>query len=555
MDFDQIRVKAESESDYFKNSNCVKVFIASRADNPAGHGIADIFQDDVKEKDLDVKIITTGSFGYYDIEPIVLIKKSDNPYILYKNADPKIVPELIYGYIENNNPRPDLAFCSIGPEKIEHIPSAYDLPLFDLQNRIVLRNCGYLDPENINHYILRGGYTGLSKVLKMNRSDAIEEIKKSGLRGRGGAGYPTADKWQACFEIEDKEKYVICNAADSDPRAFTAGLLLTSDPYSILEGMLICAYTIGGSKCILFIDSEYEHAKKMINTAFVRMKEYGLLGSNILDSNFNCEIEIRESKISLVSGEETALLRSLEDKQAMPYLRPPYPETAGLFGKPTIINNIETFANITAIFQYGPEKIAGIGTENSKGTKIISLSGNGSKKYAIEVPFGTSFRTIVERLAAIADTGNIKAVQFGGPTGSYFPSYDLDIALDYEAINKRSVIGSGTLDLINDKVCAVEMAMNKISYLHEQSCGKCVFCREGTLQMTNILEDIYKGNGRLQDIDLLNEIGEHMKTGCICELGRTAPNPVLSSIELFRDEYEVHIREKRCPIKSGTKKV
>jgi NADH:ubiquinone oxidoreductase subunit F (NADH-binding) len=554
MNFDQIRAKAESESDYFKDSNCVKVFIACRADNPAGRVIADIFQDGVKGKDLDVKIITAGSFGYYDIEPIILIKKPGNPYILYNNADPKTVPELIDDCLEKNNPRPDLAFCSIGPGRIDHIPSAYDLPLFDLQHRVVLRNCGYLDPENINHYILRGGYTGLSKVLKMKQSDAIEEIKKSGLRGRGGAGYPTADKWQACFEIADKEKYVICNAADSDPGAFTAGLLLTSDPYSVLEGMLICAYAIGGSECVLFIDSECVHAKNIVSTSFVRMKEYGLLGTNILDSNFNCEIEIRESKISLVSGEETALLRCLEDKQAMPYLRPPYPETDGLFGKPTIINNIETFANITAIFQYGHEKISGIGTENSKGTKIISLSGNGFKKYTIEVPFGTSFRTIVERMAAIADAGNINAVQFGGQTGSYFPRYDLDIALDYEAINERSVIGSGTLELINDTVCAVEMAMKKISYLHGQSCGKCVFCREGTLQISNILEDIYKGNGRVQDIDFLNEIGEHMKNGCICGLGRTAPNPVLSSIELFRDEYEVHIREKRCPVKSGTKK-
>ena len=554
MDFDQIRAKAESESDYFEDSNCIKVFIASRADNPAGHLTADIFKDTVKGKDLDAKIITAGSFGYYDIEPIVLIKKPGNPYLLYKNADPKIVPELIDDCLVKNNPRPDLAFCSIGPDRIGDIPSAYDLPLFNLQNRIVLRNCGFLDPENIDHYILRGGYTGLSTALKMDQSDAIEEIRKSGLRGRGGAGYPTADKWQACFKIEDDEKYVICNAADSDPGAFTARLLLTSDPYSVLEGMLICAYTIGSSKCILFIDSEYEHAKKIINTAFARMKEYGLLGNNILGSNFNCEIEIRESRISLISGEETALLRYLEGKQAMPYLRPPYPETKGVFGKPTIIDNIETFANITAVFQYGPEKISGIGTENSKGTKVVSLSVNGFKKYTIEIPFGISLRTIVERLAGIADAGNIKAVQFGGPTGSYFHHNDLDISLDYEAIKERSVMGSGTLGLINDTVCAVEMAMKKISYLHEQSCGKCVFCREGTFQMSDIMEDISKGNGGPQDIDLLNEIGEQMKTGCICDLGRTAANPVLSSIELFRDEYEVHIKEKRCPVRSGTKK-
>jgi NADH-quinone oxidoreductase subunit F len=552
MNYDQIRAKAESESGYLDDSNCVKVFIASQDDNRAGHRTASVFQDSVKEKDLNVKIITAGSLGYYDIEPIVLIKKSGNPFILYKNTDPKIVPDLINDYLVKNNPRPDLAFCSIGPDKIDDIPSANDLPLFNLQNRIVLRNCGYIDPENIHHYILRGGYTGLSGILKMDQSEAIKEIKKSGLRGRGGAGYPTADKWQACFETENEEKYVICNAADSDPGAFTARLLLTSDPYSVLEGMLICAYTVGSSKCILFIDSEYEPAIKTINTALVRMKEYGLLGSNILDSSFSCEIEIRKSQISLVSGEETALLRFLEDKQAMPYLRPPYPETKGLFGKPTIINNIETFANITVIFQYGPERISGTGTENSKGTKIISLSGNGSKKYTIEIPFGTSLDTIVERLATIADAGNIKAVQFGGPTGSYFRRDDLDIALDYEAINERSVIGSGTLELIDDTACTVEMAMRKISYLREQSCGKCVFCREGTFQMSDILEDICKGNGGPQDIDMLNEIGEQMKTGCICDLGRTAANPVLSSIELFRDEYEIHIKEKRCPAKSDS---
>jgi NADH:ubiquinone oxidoreductase subunit F (NADH-binding) len=551
MDLDQIRAKAESRSGYLKDSNCVKVFVASQAENAAGRMIADVFQQGVKEKSIKAKIITAGSFGYYDLEPIVLIEKSDNPCILYKNADPKTVPELIDDYLVKNDPRPDLAFCSMGQDKIENIPSADELPLFNLQNRIVLRNCGYSDPENIDHYILRGGYTGLSNVLNMNQSNAIEEIRKSGLRGRGGAGYPTAAKWQACFEIEE-EKHVVCNAADSNPGTLTARLLLTSDPYSVLEGMLICAYTIGASECILFTDSDYEPAMDTVKTALARMKEYGLLGRHILDSDFSCEIEIRGSQISLVSGEETALLRSLEDKQAMPYMRPPYPETKGLIEEPTIINNIETFANVTAIFQYGSEKIAGIGTENSKGTKVVSLSANGSTKCTIEIPFGNSLRHIAEKTSTIADFGRIKAVQFGGPTGLFFAGDDLDIALDYEAIEGRFFMGSGTLDLIDNTVCAVEMAMEKISYLHDESCGKCVFCREGTLQMSSILEDIFKGNGELQDIDMLNEIGEQMKTGCICDLGRRAPNPVLSSMALFPNEYEDHIKEKRCLVRNGT---
>jgi NADH-quinone oxidoreductase subunit F len=553
MDLDQIRTKAESQSGYFKDTNCVKTFIASQAGNTAGRVIADVFREIVKEKDLDVKIITAGSFGCYDIEPIVLIEKSSHPCILYKNPDPIIVPDLIDDYLVKDNPRPDLAFCGIGQDKIEGIPSAGELPQFNPENRIVLRNCGYLDPENIDHYILRGGYTGLSNVLNMKQSEAIEQIENSGLRGRGGAGYPTADKWQACLEI-DEERHVVCNAADSDPGAFTARLLLTSDPYSVLEGMLICAYTIGASKCTLFTDSEYEPGIEIINTAFGRMKEYGLLGNNILNSGFSCEIEMRGSQISLVSGEETALLRSLEGKQAMPYLRPPYPETRGLFGKPTVINNIETLANITAIFQYGPEKISGIGTENSKGTKIVSLLGNGSTKCTVEVPFGISLREIIEQAEIIADVGSIKGVQFGGPTGLLFPVDGLDIALDYETGKGESFIGSGSLEVIDDNTCAVETAMKKISYLHEQSCGKCVFCREGTFQMSEILEDISKGKGGPQDIDMLNEIGEQMKTGCICDLGRRAPNPVLSSIEHFLDDYEDHIKEKRCPTKSGTQK-
>ena len=543
MDLDQIHAKAESQSGYFKDGNCVRVFIASQANNKEGRVIADAFRESVKEKELDARIITAGSFGYYDIEPIVFIEKPDAPGILYKNVDPKTAHELIDDDLVKDNPRADLAFCSMGQEKIEGIPSADELPLFNPENRIVLRNCGYLDPENIDHYILRGGYTGLSNVLNMNQSDAIKQIEICGLRERGGAGYPTADKWRACLEI-DEERHVICNAADSYSGAFTARLLLMSDPYSVLEGMLICAYSIGASKCILFTDSEYESAIDIIHTAFTRMKEYGLLGNNILNSGFSCEIEVIGSQISLVSGEETALLRSLEGKQAMPYLCPPYPETRGLFGKPTAIHNNETLANVTAIFQYGPEKIAGIGAENSKGTKVVTLSGNGSTKCTVEVPFGSTFRDIIGQAEVIADVGRIKGVQFGGPTGSIFPEDDLDIVLDYETIKGESFIGSGSLEVIDDTACAIEMAMKKISYLHEQSCGKCVFCREGTFQMSEILEDISKGNGVPQDIDMLIEIGEQMQTGCICDLGRRAPNPVLSSIKHFRNEYEDHIRKR-----------
>ncbi|MBN2039619.1 MAG: NADH-quinone oxidoreductase subunit F [Spirochaetes bacterium] len=545
MNFDQIHVKAETESGYLSDNSSINVYISSRADDSTVREINENFQNN--KNNLNFNIISAGSPGYFDLDPIVIIEKPGNPLILYSKFNPNKVSEIIKDYLLENNPRSDLALCTLGQEKIENIPCIDDLPFFNIQNRIILRNCGLVAPENINHYILRGGFRGLSEVLKTDQAGAVDRLEKSGLRGRGGAGYFTADKWKSLQEQEGNEKYIICNASDSDPFSFTARILLSGDPYSVLEGMLISAYSTGACKCIITVDSEFKPDTEILASAVDRMKEYGLFGNSIMDSGFNCEIEIIESAVSLPSGEETALLRKLENKQPMPFLRPPYPEKAGLNGKPVIVNNIETFANITAVFQFGPDKISGIGTERSKGTKIITLAENGSAKYIIEIPFGTSLKTVLENYKSIVkDSGNIKAVQFGGPTGAYFLP-DADIAVDYDEINKISVIGSGTLEFIFDTECAVETAMNKMIYLHDQSCGKCVFCREGTFQMAAILEDIAKGTGKPQDIDLLKEIADQMKTGCICQLGRTAANPVLSTLQLFRNEYDIHLKEKKCP--------
>jgi NADH:ubiquinone oxidoreductase subunit F (NADH-binding) len=426
-----------------------------------------------------------------------------------------------------------------------------DLPLFKLQNRIALRNCGYIDPENINQYILRGqGYRGLSKALQMNQQDVIEELRKSGLRGRGGAGYFTADKWKICHETEATEKYVICNAVDADPLARTARLLLEGDPHSVLEGMLIGAYAVGASRCIVYVNTEYGLAIRRLRKAFEQMREYGLLGRHILDSTFNSEIEIKEVPVSFVSGEETALLRCMEEKQVMSSMRPPYPATKGFRDKPTLTNNLETLSNVSAIFQKGSQWYSGFGTERSKGTKVITLSGNVIHKYCVEVPFGTTLQSIVEDIGGgVSDGKNIKAVQFGGPTGNYFTGDSLDIHVDYETIGEAgSIIGSGTVEVFDSGSCAVEMTRDIISYIQTQSCGKCVFCREGSYQMSDILKDISEQMGKPQDLDLLIELGEAMKIGCICGLGQTAPNPVLSSIRLFRNEYDAHIKGKRCPI-------
>jgi NADH-quinone oxidoreductase subunit F len=513
--------------------------------------VANTIQTEIDKHGIKAKVITTGSFGYFDLEPVLLIEKQGQPVILYHHVTPERASELFNDYLIKGNPRSDIAFCSIGRDKRENIPHASDLPLFNLQNRIALRNCGYINPENINHYILRGqGYQGLSKALQMNQQDMIEELSKSGLRGRGGAGYFTSDKWKICHEAEGSEKYLICNAIDADPRAHTSRLLLEGDPHSVLEGMLISAYAVGASRCIVCVNAEYGPVIKRLRKALEQMREYRLLGQNILDSNFSSDIDIKEVPSSFVSGEETAILRCLEEKQVMPYLRPPYPAHRGLAGKPTLINHLETMSNVSAIFQNDSQWYSGFGTEKSKGAKVITLSGNIVHPYTVEVPFGTTLRSMVEDIGGGVSKGKkIKAVQFGGPTGTFFTPDALNIQMDYETIGEAgSVIGSGTIEVFDNDSCAVEMTKNIISYIQTQSCGKCVFCREGSYQMSDILGDISEHLGKPQDLDLLIEIGEAMKIGCICGLGRTAPNPVLSSVKLFHNEYEVHIKEKRCPL-------
>jgi len=427
-----------------------------------------------------------------------------------------------------------------------------DVPVFSLQHRIALGNCGYIDPESIGEYILRGhGYGGLSRVLQMDRTEAIGELEKAGLRGRGGGGYPAAEKWKICHDAEAGEKYVICNAVDADPKARTARLLMESDPHSVLEGMLIGAYAVGACHGFICINSDYKAAIKRLRKALEQMRGYGLLGDNIMDAHFKCDIEIKEIESSLVSGEETALIRCLENRHAMPYLRTAYPAVSGFEGKPTMVNNVETMSHVSAIFQNRAAWYSGIGTEQSRGTKTVTLSGNIAHPYTVEVPFGTTLRTVVEGIGdGVSSRKDIKAVQFGGPTGCYFTGDSLDIPIDYETMSEAGgIMGSGTIEVYDSDSCAVEMARDVMSYLQAQSCGKCVFCREGTYQMLDILNDIAENRGKPEDFDMLLELAEGMKTGSICGLGRTAPLPVLSNIQLFRGDYDAHIKEKICPKK------
>ncbi len=552
MNFEQIRARAESECNYLNDEGCAVVRVGASADHPALVDVLNRFQQDIDKCGIKDKVIAAGSSGLYDLEPLVSIEKPGKPAILYRNVTPEAASKLVNDYLSGDNPGSEFALCSIGGDKIEGIPDSSEIPVFELQNRIALRNCGCINPENINEYILRGhGYGGLSRVLQIDRAEAIGELEKSGLRGRGGGGYPAAEKWKICHDTEAGEKYIICNAVDADPQARTARLLMEGDPHSVLEGVLIGAYAVGAGRAFICINSGYKTAIKRLQKALEQMRGCGLLGENILDSNFKCDIEIKEIEASLVSGEETALIRSLENRQAMPYLRTAYPAVSGLEGKPTLINNVETMSHVSAIFQNSAAWYSGIGTEQSRGTKIITFSGNVAHRYTVEIPFGATLRTIVADIGGgTLDGKNIKAVHFGGPTGCYLAGDSMDISIDYETLSEAGgIMGSGTLEVYDSDSCAVEMARDVMSYLQAQSCGKCVFCREGTYQMLDILNDIAENRGKPEDLDMLLELAEGMKTGSICGLGRTAPLPVLSSIELFRGDYEAHIKEKKCPKK------
>jgi NADH:ubiquinone oxidoreductase subunit F (NADH-binding) len=418
--------------------------------------------------------------------------------------------------------------------------------------KIALRNRGSIDPDNIYEYIsCVQGYSGLSRTLGMSREDVIKELSESGLRGRGGGGYPTAVKWEICRDTGEGEKYILCNAVDADPKSHIARVLLEGDPHYVLEGMLIGAYAVGAGHGFICTNNEYNAAIDRLNKALEQMKGNGLLGDNVLDSDFSFDIEIKGVETSLVSGEETALIRFLEGRQPMPYRRTVYPAVKGINDKPTLVNNVETLSHVSAVFQNGAGWYAAIGTGESPGTKLLTLTGDLVKENTVEVPFGATFRTAIEDSGTV-NAGDIKAIQFGGPTGIFLAPESLDTPITFETVSEiGGIMGSGTIEVFDNTHCAVAMARDAIDYIESQSCGKCTFCREGSLQMADILKDISENKGKPADLELLQELGEAMASGSICGLGKTAANPLLSSLRLFLNDYESHINEKKCIIKKA----
>ncbi|MEW6662336.1 MAG: NADH-ubiquinone oxidoreductase-F iron-sulfur binding region domain-containing protein [Bacillota bacterium] len=504
----------------------------------------------LQETGVDAILRQVGCAGMCHAEVLVDIIKPGHPRITYGHVTPDVARQLVEDYLLNNNPRPDLALGTSGEGSISGIPILADQPEHKYQTRVVLRNCGHIDPTSIDDYIAQEGYKGLPIALAMAPEEIIQLIKKSGLRGRGGAGFPAGKKWESCLLAKNTEKYVICNADEGDPGAFMDRSVLEGDPHSVVEGMTIAGYTIGAAKGYLYVRAEYPLAVRQLRTAIAQAKERGFLGKNVLGSGFDFELEIFQGAGAFVCGESTALVMSIEGRRGMP--RPlPRPRTTeeGLWGKPTLLNNVKTFACVPQIIYRGPEWFASIGSENCRGTAVFALTGKIQKSGLIEVPMGTKLDTIINEIGGGVSGGRkLKAVQTGGPSGGCLPTSMLNLPVDFDSLTAAgSMMGSGGMVVLDDSTCMVDVAKYFLEFTLEESCGQCVPCRLGTEQMLKILHDICSGHGREGDIELLQQLGEGIIAGSICGLGQSAPNPVLSTIKYFREEYEAHIRDQRCP--------
>lgn len=490
-------------------------------------------------------IVPTGCHGFCEQGVLVIIPDKHVTYVKVKEKD---VEEIYESHIKNNQPVERLLYTD--PKTHEHVHKNEEINFYAKQTRTALANCGHINAECIDEAIAVRGYEALSKILQENNPDAvIEEIEKSGLRGRGGGGFPTGRKWRFTAANKGGKSYVVCNGDEGDPGAFMDRSVMEGDPHKLLEGMAIAAFAIGADEGYIYVRAEYPLAIKRLRKAIADAEERNFLGKNIMGSNFSLDIHIKEGAGAFVCGEETALIASIEGERGMPRPKPPFPANKGLFGRPTLINNVETLANVPVIMLNGADWFAKMGTETSKGTKTFALTGDVNNTGLIEVPMGTTLREIVFDIGGgMRDGKKFKAVQIGGPSGGCLTEEHLDIPMDYDNLIKAgAMVGSGGLVVMSDKTCIVEVARFFMNFTQNESCGKCVPCREGTKNMLKILEKIVAGKGEMKDLDTLEELAHAVKDGSLCGLGKTAPNPVLSTLKYFRDEYIAHIKDKKCP--------
>ncbi len=507
------------------------------------------FEEQIKEKGLDkeVKVVHTGCFGLCEAGPVVIVYPEGTFYSRVKVED---VDEIVAEHLLKGRKVQHLVYVDHVTHESSVNMALDEIGFYRQQKRVALRNCGVIDPENIEEYIAFDGYKALAKALtEMTREQVIQEVIDSGLRGRGGGGFPTGKKWLFGYNSQADQKYIACNADEGDPGAFMDRSLLEGDPHAIIEAMAIGGYAIGASEGYIYVRAEYPIAVKRLKVAIEQAHAYGLLGENIFGTDFSFDVHIRLGAGAFVCGEETALMNSIEGKRGEPRPRPPFPAVKGLFGKPTVLNNVETYANIPQIILNGAKWYASIGTERSAGTKVFALGGKINNTGLVEIPMGTPLRTIIYDIGGGIPGGKkFKAVQTGGPSGGCIPAEHLDVPIEYDTlIEIGSMMGSGGMIVMDEDNCMVDIARFFLDFTVDESCGKCTPCRIGTRRMLEILERIVNGKGEEGDIEKLETLAQNIKATALCGLGQTAPNPVLSTLHYFRDEYEAHIKEKRCP--------
>ena len=549
-ELNKIRAEKRIELDLRKNTNAdtrekhILVCNGTGCTSSKSPEILENFKRIIEEKGIqNVRVIKTGCFGLCAKGPIVIIRPEDTFYAMVKPED---CEEIIQSHIVEGKVVERLLCKDIDGKKVNRLD---DLTFYKKQKRIALKNCGVINPEDIDEYIAFDGYRALARVLvEMSPDEVIDIIDKSGLRGRGGAGFPTGEKWKSTREAKGDKKFVVCNADEGDPGAFMDRSILEGDPHAVLEAMEIAGYSIGAEKGYIYVRAEYPIAVNRLQIAINQAREYGILGENIFGTGFNFDIEIRLGAGAFVCGEETALLESIEGKRGQPRVKPPYPAQSGLWGCPTLINNVETYANIAQIILKGPEWYSSIGTENSKGTKVFALGGNVNNVGLVEVPMGTTLREIVYDIGGGIPNGReFKAAQTGGPSGGCIPKEHLDTPIDYESLKAiGSMMGSGGLIVMDDTKCMVCLAKFYLQFTVSESCGKCTPCRIGTKRMLEILEKLCSGEGTEYDIYRLEKLAVNIQKSSICGLGQSAPNPVISTLKYFREEFRQHAIEKEC---------
>jgi len=547
--YNQLKEKALAEWNALKNSEEVIIYVGNVTCGRAAGSQKTIqtFKELLEEKNIPGKVIPVGCNGHCYAEPLVIIQNPGFPPLMYKNITEGEARVLVNAFLIDGDPCFDYIIGSIIPD--ENFPTINDYPRFLFEKKLVMELCGYIDPYNINHYIANDGYKAFAKALTMGQEEIIEEIKNSKLRGRGGAGFPTGIKWEVAYKQEGEFKTIICNGDEGDPGAYMDRTIMESNPHQLLEGLLIGAYAIGAEHAYLYIRAEYPLAVNTIKAAINEAKKLNLIGENILGSGINIDMYVFQGSGAFVCGEETALIKSIEGKRGMPTVKPPYPAEKGFRGQPTLINNVKTLSNIPYIINHGANKFKEIGTENSPGTAIFSVVGDVNYAGLVELPMGSTLRHLIfDICGGIKDDKNFKAVQIGGPSGGCLPEEFLDTPIDFDSLlSAGAMMGSGGMVVMDETNCMVEVARYFLDFTQKESCGKCTFCRIGTRQLLEILQRIVDGEGKLEDIEILEELSEVIKKGSLCGLGKTAPNPIITTLKYFKDEYLAHIEEKRCP--------